>query len=132
MSYTWSRFRSAFASQNPQWGDVDEGDALPYVPAHVAGFGVAGGMYRFQLNGQLRYIGEMRDVAGQGPIADSERIAPNVVLDLGGGVNPSKRVTIYTVFRNVTASKYMVSRRPLGVRPGRPFSFMVGLKVNFG
>ncbi len=131
-TYTWSRFGSTFSSGNPQWGDVEEGDLLPYVPAHVAGLGLAGGMRRFQLHGDLRYIGEMRDVPGQGPIDDIERIAANVVLDLGGGVLVTDHVSLYTVFRNVTASKYMVARRPFGARPGRPFSFMVGLKASFG
>lgn len=130
-TFTWSQFRSSFSSQNPQWGDVEAGDALPYIPAHVAAFRVAGGMQRFQLNAEMRYIGAMRDTPGQGELEDVERIAPNLILDMGGGVQVGERVSLYTVFRNVTGSQYMVSRRPFGARPGRPFSFMVGLKVDF-
>ncbi|MBL4683267.1 MAG: TonB-dependent receptor, partial [Nannocystaceae bacterium] len=43
-TFTGTRFGNTFASAFPQWGDVEEGFELPYVPKHLAGgtFGVGG------------------------------------------------------------------------------------------
>ncbi|MCX4242477.1 TonB-dependent receptor domain-containing protein [Paraliomyxa miuraensis] len=131
-TYTGSSFRSAFTSQNPQIADVEEGDALPYVPVHLASLGLAGGGAIWGLSATGVYVGQMRDVAGQGTIPDAERINRYYSVDLSAQVSPTERSIVYLTIQNLTNNAYMVSRRPFGARPGMPSQLMVGLKLHFG
>lgn len=131
-TFTWSQFERSFVSASPQFGIVEAGDALPYLPEHVASLKFAGGMKRWGLWGTLAFNGAMRDVPGQGPIPDAERIDPFLTLDLGGRVWFNERASIYLNIMNVTGARYMVSRRPVGARPGRPRFGSLGFKYEFG
>lgn len=131
-TFTWAEFRSSFTSSNPSWGEVEEGDALPYLPNHVASLQLAGGMRRWGANATLQYTGEMRDIPGTGDIPRNVRIDRFFTLDLGGHFFITPRASIYATIQNTTASHYIVARRPFGVRPGRRFSTIVGFKYTFG
>lgn len=128
---TWNRFDGDFTSPNPQFGEVEAGDRIPYIPLHAASGQIAGGIRRFSLNFSVRYTGEMRDVPGQGAIPDEERIPGYVVLDAGGRVFITKRTSVYLNVQNLTNNAYIVSKRPFGARPGRPIFGMLGLKFEF-
>ena len=130
-TFTGSNFRTAFTSQNPQLADVTVGDSLPYVPEHLASFGLGGGGKIWGLFLSGSYVGEMRDEAGQGSIAPAERIPWYYVLDLSGQIAPTQRSLVYFTIQNLTDNTYMVSRRPFGARPGMPFQLMVGFKYQF-
>ena len=131
-TYTWSRFQTSFSSASPFLGQVEAGDAVPYVPVHVAALQVAGGMARWGAHARVLYSGQMRDVPGQGPIPADERIDRFATLDLGANVFVTRRAQVYLNFDNATAAQYAVSRRPFGLRPGRRFSVIAGFKHNFG
>ena len=65
-SYTYSKaeFQNGFASSFEEWGTVEPGDELPYLPEHQLQItaGLAGGRWRTDLS--ATYVGEMRVVAG--------------------------------------------------------------------
>lgn len=126
-TYTGSSFRTSFESSFPQWGDVEAGDALPYVPAHLVGgnAGIGGRIWSF--DARMNYNGAMRDVAGHGDIPDAERIPGFFTLDLAADVRIKERLRIYALVNNATNSAYVASRRPFGIRPGAPLTFMVGV-----
>jgi Fe(3+) dicitrate transport protein len=127
---TFSQFRRDFQSTFTQWGDVTVGDELPYVPKHLVGgmFGVGGRIWDVSV--VPAYTGEMRDVAGNGPIPSEERIDGFFVLDLSAELRVLRRLVIYGQMGNVANNAYMASRRPFGVRPGAPLTFMLGVKVH--
>ncbi len=128
---TLSEFQEAFESSDPLLGDVNVGDALPYVPVHQ-GTLILGVQHKmFDVSVSTAYVGEMRDVAGQGDIPDPERIADYIAVDFAGSVQVSKTDQLYVHIDNVLNNEYMVSRRPYGARPGMPFQFMVGYKGTF-
>lgn len=131
-TFTWSRFESSFTSSSPQFGVVEAGDALPYVPVHTASATLAGGTRRFSLHSSLRFNGAMRDVPGQGEIPSEEEIPAFVTLDAGARVWITARASVYSNFSNLTNARYAVSARPFGLRPGRPLFGMVGFKYEFG
>ena len=79
----------------------------------------------------MRAQSAMRDAAGQGPIADREKIPAYAVLDLAADAQISEFAMVYVTINNLTNARYMVSRRPFGARPGRPFQAMVGAKLRF-
>ncbi|TPV94424.1 MAG: TonB-dependent receptor [Myxococcales bacterium FL481] len=128
---TVSSFQDAFESSFPQFGSVEAGDALPYVPVHQAALIVGGGGRRWALHASGVYIGAMRDVAGQGDIDDAELVPGYFVLDVSGEVRVTEPLRLYVNVENATNAQYMVSRRPFGARPGRPLSWMAGLKYTF-
>ncbi len=131
LTYTWtgSQFATSFVSEHPQFGRVQEGDHLPYVPEHQGSARLAFLGPRGSVEAVVTGQGDMRDTAGQGPIADEDAIRGHVLLDLAGEVNVWGPVTLYATLSNVTNATYMVGRRPFGARPGRPFHAMVGIKV---
>jgi len=131
VSYTWtgSQFRTQFNSGSPLFGDVRIGDSLPYVPEHQGNAAIAlvgpVGSFEISATGQTA----MRDLPGQGEIPDALRIPGHVVVDLFGDLRLIDGVKIYGSVNNLLNSSYLVSRRPFGARPGRPFHFMVGVKL---
>lgn len=133
VSYTFTdaRFSTAFASADPIFGDVREGDELPYVPRHQLALsaGVEAPRWGISLGGT--YVGRMREVAGQGEPAAGTATDAYFLLDASVRARPLPWLTVYGVGNNLLDSAYLVSRRPYGARPGAPRSLIVGLKAEF-
>tara|TARA_R110002096_G_scaffold436021_1_gene665220 strand:+ start:90809 stop:93091 length:2283 start_codon:yes stop_codon:yes gene_type:complete len=130
VSYTLNRssFDESFSSENPQWGDVEQGDELPYLARHNIGAEAGIRWKKFEFASAVRYLSEMRDVAGQGAIAENERIESSAVIDLSLHADFGAWGHLYSTVDNVLGSRYIVSRRPTGVRPGKPRIVIVGYK----
>lgn len=128
-TYTYSRFRSSFSSDNPQWGNVREGDQLPYVPEHQgsAQLGVAWRMLRLDVTGA--FVAAMRDRAGQGPGLPTDWTDGYAMIDAVARVEILPGVSLYVRGENLTNAAPIVSRRPFGARVGRPFMLQGGLEV---
>lgn len=133
LSYTLtlSEFRTAFISDNPQLGDVEVGDALPYLPEHQGAVkaGFTGPTWAVHVG--LTYTGEMRDRAGQGAIPDDALIPDRWVMDLLARKALGRFGAIYGKIDNFTQNESVVSRRPAGARPAKPFLAMVGYTYEF-
>lgn len=132
-TYTWTytRFRTAFVSENPQFGTVEVGDHLPYIPEHQASFR-AGVAWRFmELDVNALYVGTMRDVAGAGPIPLGEGTDEQFYLDAVAHVEVWNGIRLYVRAENILDVRPVVSYRPYGLRTGRPFLFQGGLEAEF-
>ena len=131
-TYTDARFQSAFESDFGPWGTVAVGDELPYQASHR--LYVRAGVERdgWALALLANAVSDMRAVAGQGTIPDTERIGAHAILDLvaeaplPGGLSLTGRVV------NLTDEAYLVARRPAGLRPGLPRTVTVGLRARLG
>lgn len=128
-TYTRSEFRSTFSSASPIFGDVEEGDELPYLPAQLGTANVGLLAEDWDITLSMRYIGTMRDVAGQGPIPENQKIPSAFVADLAMGWSPIESLRLYVTVANLFDNKYIVSRRPFGARPGLPLTVAGGFKV---
>lgn len=128
---TLSEFRTAFSSVNPQLGEVEEGDALPYVPQHQLNARLALMHASFGLYASATHTSEMRDVAGQGAIPDEERVDAHTLLDAGLSWYFAEADEVYLRVDNLLDTEYVASRRPLGARPGKPLSVFAGYKHRF-
>jgi Fe(3+) dicitrate transport protein len=132
VSYTWtgSRFRTAFRSTSPHFRDVKIGDELPYVPEHQGSarllFVHPVGDIELSATAQSA----MRDLPGQDEIDDAEKIPGHATLDLAANLRITRHASVYVTATNITDARYMVSRRPFGARPARPFHLMVGFKLS--
>lgn len=133
LSYTFTRaeFRNSFESSFEEWGDVQSGDRLPYLPEHLlhAEAGVVGERWRVAL--AANYLDEMRSVAGRGAIPAGEATDSAVVWDLSAGFRLDEQAELYARIENLSDEEYVVARRPAGARPGQPRSAFVGIRLAF-
>lgn len=128
-TYTGSQFRDTFSSSFPQWGDVVAGDHLPYVPEHIVGGSIGLGGRIWDVTATPSFTGQMRDVASRGEIPTGQRIPGFFTLDLAAEVRVLGRFRLYAIVNNATNNAYIAARRPYGIRPGAPLTFMLGVKV---
>jgi len=128
-TYTSARFETSFESSFEPWGDVESGDALPYLPQHqfFARADVERGAWSAGLS--LTATSRMRTVAGQGPIAENEEIDGFAVLGAGVRFAVTPATTLHVGIENLTDARYAVARRPAGLRPGLPRTLQLGVRV---
>jgi Fe(3+) dicitrate transport protein len=106
-TYTDAQFRSSFSSGFGEWGTVEAGDRLPYLPEHALNlqFGVEGERWR---------------------VTESA-----FVVDLAAGWRLTPDAELFARVENLTDETWIASRRPAGARPGMPRMTMLGVKVGF-
>ncbi|MGB0588691.1 MAG: TonB-dependent receptor family protein [Myxococcota bacterium] len=129
-TFTHTEFLTEFTSDNPQFQDVSVGDELPYVPAHQASLtvGVEGPWWGVNIAGTL--VDAMRETAGQD--GDDEAFFTGLLplVDLAAHIRPLDEVEVYLKLDNLLMQESIVSRRPYGARPSKPFSVSLGLKLH--
>ena len=123
---THTEFQRAFSSDNPQFGDVEIGDELPYVPAHQASFqaGLSRASWAFDLS--VVFVDSMREIAGQGPSSVSETTDSFVMVDANLRVRATEWLELSLKGENLTMSEAIASRRPFGARPIKPLLVSLG------
>lgn len=133
LAYTWTRaeFRESFSSSFEEWGDVESGDRLPYLPEHLLNVqaGLAGERWRVGL--AANYIDEMRSEAGSGAIPAGQGTDSVLLWDVTGALRIHDQVELYARVENLTDETYVVARRPAGARPGLPRSAFMGVRLSF-
>lgn len=133
LAYTWTRtrFDTSFESKFGAWGEVEDGDEMPYLPHHQLAVSASVAGRRWELGGALRWHGEARDLAGHGPIPPLERAEPLTTIDLFGHLDLPRGFELYGTVDNVLDEIVIVSRRPYGARPNAPRLFTLGCKGRF-
>ncbi len=125
-----AKFKNAFDSGFDPWGQVEVGDALPYIPEHQLRVSAGLANERFRVNVAANYIGKMRTKAGQGAYDPQESIDSHVVWDAIATWRFTERLSTYLKVDNLFDDTYIAARRPAGVRPGLPRTAYIGLTFN--
>ncbi len=128
---TSGRFESDFTSQDPIYGVVKKGDAIPYLPRHQLNVTAAVEHRRAGLNGAVTYVAPMRETAGSLPIDKAVHTDEQVWVDLGAYVVVLPWMRVYVDLRNALGAENIVGRRPYGARPNAPRWLQVGVKLRF-
>jgi Fe(3+) dicitrate transport protein len=128
---THSSFQSSFSSELAGWGDVTQGDALPYLPAHQVALSAAVKAPRWEIGATTRWRAAPRDVAGHGPIPDAVRADALLTIDLTSHVHLHDYAELYATCSNLLDEQVIVSRRPYGARPNPPRMIALGYKARF-
>ena len=130
-SYTSGEFRTTFLTTFPDWAPmVERGDKLPYIPEHQLYAGIGLEAKRWTLNLDVNFTGEMRTRAGRTHSPD-ESLEERLILDLRADFEITSRLRAWAQLLNATDEVYVASRRPAGLRPGRPRAALFGLIFDF-
>jgi len=131
VSYTLTdaEFLTSFRSEFEEWGEVEKGDKLPYLPRHQLYASVAVEDARWLAGFNAHYNSRMRTTAGQGTILAAEGTDSFFVVNLFGEVDLGKNIRAFANLQNLTDASYIVARRPAGARPGLPRTLMMGVKL---
>jgi len=130
-TYTYTEFLSSFQSADPQFGNVKEGDELPYVPAHQANASVGVERKSFGLNVAGTFVDAMWERAGRGEPTPGSKTDAYFLLDASAKYRVFDHVELYVNGRNLTNDRYIASRRPFGARPGAPLWVLAGVRGEF-
>ncbi|MEE2750108.1 MAG: TonB-dependent receptor, partial [Myxococcota bacterium] len=131
MSYalTRSAFTTNFVSSFPQFGSVEAGESLPYVPEHQAGLRGGVAHPRWSVSAGITGRSGMLDQAGS---LDELQIPELWLVDLAVQAQISKALAMYATGANLTGEDAITSWRPFGARPTPPRHLAVGLKGTLG
>jgi Fe(3+) dicitrate transport protein len=130
LQYTWTNeaeFKNAFDSGFDPWGQVEIGDALPYIPEHQLRASAGLTNERFRVNVAANYVGTMRTKAGQGSYDPQDTIRSHVVWDAIATWQFTESLSTYVKIDNLLDETYIAARRPAGLRPGLPRTAYIGL-----
>ena len=128
-TFTDAEFDSSFDSEF--FGDVNEGDDLPYIARHQLYVEAGVNMGRAAATVGANYVSELRDNPGSGAVAENERIDDRIVFDIAGSYALTDKFSLFARVDNVLDNQYAVSRRPFGLRPGVPRRIVGGARVSF-
>jgi len=130
-TYTKAEFQNDFVSAFDEWGTVNAGDELPYIPEHQ--FFVSAGVVapKWEVHVAGKYVGEMRTQAGSGSIPSDEGTDAHFVMDVAGEYEVYKGTRLFATVDNLFDTDYVAARRPAGARPGKPLTALAGLKFEF-
>jgi Fe(3+) dicitrate transport protein len=132
VAYTFTRanFASSFSSQDPIYGDVKDGDEIPYVPKHQVNATLAAELERASAYVSFGYVSRMREEAGQEALDDTLATDKQKWIDVGAQARVVGPLKLYANWRNILNERDIVSRRPYGARPNAPSWLQVGAKVD--
>jgi len=130
-TYTESAFQSSFQSGFSQWGVVDAGDELPYLPKHQARFSSGVEFDRWNIIGAVRHTGTAREVPDQGSYADDSSTRAHTLFDLSLAWQATNTLQARLIGENLTDQQVIVSRRPFGARPSQPLTVKAAVRWDF-
>lgn len=128
---TQSEFASSFTSDFAGWGEVAEGDALPYLPPHQLSFSAGLKHPRWEIGATAKYHSEARDLPGQGAIEAQSGVASLLTFDASAHAYLRSWAELYLTGTNLLDEQVIVSRRPYGARPNPPRMLTAGFKARF-
>ncbi|MFQ5651289.1 MAG: TonB-dependent receptor domain-containing protein [bacterium] len=128
---TETEFQNTFESSFGPWGNVENGDELPYVPKHQLFASIGMESQRVGVTVGAKYTSKTRTQPGQGEFVDESSTDSRLVFDLSANFALTNANKIFATVRNLFDEKYVAARRPAGARPGLPRTFVAGIKTNF-
>ena len=129
-TYTDARFNSDFEAPRSIWGNVQNGDFMPYIAKHQWNTGLSFYAGKFSAHANARYRGELRTLPGQGAIPLNESIESMFLLDASVEyqVTPALALSLNAI--NLLNNEYPVALVPAGVRPGHPLGVYAGFRLS--
>ena len=127
-SYTLTdaKFLTSFGSTQDIWGEVNNGDQIPYIPKHQFSSSLSYRISKVDINLNASYNGKFSTLAN-----GTEEISSYLILDLSMKYRIKKDIFLKSKILNLLDKKYAVSKAPAGLRPGHPFGIYRGIEYKF-
>ena len=127
-SYTLTdaKFLTSFGSTQDIWGEVNNGDQIPYIPKHQFSSSLSYRISKLDINLNASYNGKFSTLAN-----GTEEISSYLILDLSMKYRIKKDIFLKSKILNLSDKKYAVSKAPAGLRPGHPFGIYTGIEYKF-
>jgi Fe(3+) dicitrate transport protein len=113
------------------WGNVSNGDEIPYIAKNQFALTAGFEFKKWQANLSGKYNDAFRTIAGQGTIDPTVKVNRNFIVDATLKYFVTKKVAVTSNVINLFDQKYAVSRVPAGLRPGHPFGINLGIMARF-
>ena len=130
-TYSESKFKSSFFSRFSQWGLVNEGDELPYVPKHAGRWQMGLESDLWALDLAIKYQHGMRETPGLGDITEGLHTDNITTVDVSATWFINEDVDVKILARNLTDDSSIVSHRPYGARPNLPRTLLAQVRYRF-
>jgi Fe(3+) dicitrate transport protein len=130
-TYTQAEFGESFDSELEVWGRVEKGFEMPYLPAVMWQFETGLRGDQWQVLAAIKYVDEMRTVAGSGSISAQEGIKARTIVDLSANYQIDDQQTLYAVIDNLLDKEYAATRQNGGLQVGKPRSVQMGYRYHF-
>ncbi len=130
-TYSQSEFQNSFDSTFSQWGSVEIGDELPYLPEQQLSIETGLQAEQWQVSLLFKYLSEMSEAAGSNTELEGLMTDELLQVDLSSWYQVNEQLKLYGKIDNLTGEEVIVSRRPFGARPGKPTQVIVGVKYSF-
>ncbi|MBO9490046.1 TonB-dependent receptor [Endozoicomonas sp. G2_1] len=140
-TYTDSEFKTSFDSDFPQWGRIEAGDELPYLPENQLTLNIGLAADNWEVSLIARYIDELLEASGDSFTGADGRFVSiplsgvtteaYTVVDLSASYSLQDYGQVYLKVDNIFDEQEIVSRRPYGARPSKPQQVFVGYKYSF-
>ena len=127
-SYTLTnaKFLTDFGSTQDIWGEVSNGDRIPYIPQHQLNSNIGIKINKFEINFNGNYNGKFSTIADS-----SIEIPSYFIFDISLKYKVRPGITFTSKIINLFDENYAVSRAPAGLRPGHPFGIYAGFEYLF-
>ena len=130
-TYTESAFQTGFLSQFTQWGLVQRGDELPYLPEHIGRASARLTSGPWSLSAAVRGQTQMREEPGYQAVDEGLNADGFLILDLALSRHIGDATFVQFLVGNATNEAAIVSHRPFGARPNRPRALTLRMKRAF-
>ena len=125
-THTDAKFLTSFGSTQDIWGEVNNGDQIPYIPKHQFSSSLSYRISKLDINLNASYNGKFSTLAN-----GTEEISSYLILDLSMKYRIKKDIFLKSKILNLLDKKYAVSKAPAGLRPGHPFGIYTGIEYKF-
>lgn len=130
-TYTDSAFQSEFQSGFSQWGTVQEGDQLPYLPENQLRLAVGLEGLEWSMEFSVKHTSEMLESPGKENESSVATVPSLTLYDFNAAWQVNDKIQLKFIAENITDEQEIVSRRPLGARPNQPRSVKAGMTYQF-
>lgn len=130
-TYSESKFKASFFSQFSQWGLVEKGDELPYVPKHAGRWQIGLESDQWALDMAVKYQHGMRETPGMGDIEEGLHTDNITTIDVSATWFINDDIDVKLLARNLADDSSIVSHRPYGARPNLPRTLLAQVKYRF-
>ena len=126
-TYIDSEFDSDIADTD-FFGDVSEGDPIPYIPEHQLNLSIGFEANRWTTYLNISYVDE---VCVRAICNALEKTDDALVFDLTTHYAVSENMSLYGKLENLTGEEDIMGRHPYGARPNKDRTATLGIKLSF-